>query len=230
MLFLLKRRWQTGLAGLVALAALGLTLRLFLPDVPPVGLSLDAVLLGAAIVSGVLLSDALLHGLFLLTFGDAYRQRHRELVEVFRGQGLPAILAGALMAGLGEEWVFRGLGTGPVYLVAAAVVFGLLHHIRAALWPFTAWAVYQGLLFAAALYATQTLAVTMTAHFLHDLAGFLLFVYLNKKFGRTAVGQDSNPVKDLAGFENIPTAGPKSGPIARPPRGATRRRRCACAA
>jgi membrane protease YdiL (CAAX protease family) len=85
------------------------------------------------------------------------------------------------MAAVGEELVFRGLSLAPAYLIPAAIVFGLLHHIRASLWLFTVWAVYQGLLFAAALYLTQALAVTMTAHFLHDLAGFLLFVRLNRR-------------------------------------------------
>jgi membrane protease YdiL (CAAX protease family) len=40
--------------------------------------------------------------------------------------------------------------------------------------------VYEGLLFAAAMYATGELAVTMTAHFLHDLTGFLLFRFLTR--------------------------------------------------
>jgi membrane protease YdiL (CAAX protease family) len=179
MLFLLKRRWQTALAGLAVLAALGLGLRGLLRDVPPLGFSAEAVLLGAGVFAAVLASDVALHGLFCLGFGAAYRRRHRELAEVFRGQSLAAILAGSLMAGVGEELVFRGLGSGPVYLTVAAVLFGGLHHIRASLWPFTPWAVYQGLLFAATLYLTGLLAVTMVAHFLHDLAGFMLFRYLH---------------------------------------------------
>ena len=64
----------------------------------------------------------LLHGLFCLLFGAAYRRRHRELVEVFRGQSTAAILAGAAMAGLGEELVFRGLSTSPLYLAGALVL------------------------------------------------------------------------------------------------------------
>jgi membrane protease YdiL (CAAX protease family) len=83
------------------------------------------------------------------------------------------------MAGLGEELVFRGLSTDGRYLIASAVAFGLLHHIRRSLWPFTLWAVWEGLLFAAALWYFEALSVTMTAHFLHDLAGFLIFRHLN---------------------------------------------------
>jgi membrane protease YdiL (CAAX protease family) len=56
-----------------------------------------------------------------------------------------------------------------------------LHHVRRSLWPFTVWAVFQGLLFGTALHATGVLCVPMVAHFLHDLAGFGIFHYLNRK-------------------------------------------------
>src|SRR5262249_35604196 len=138
--------------------------------------------LGLAAFSVVVVSDVLLHGTFSLVFGTPYRKRHRELVEVFRGQTLAAILAGAALAGLGEEPVFRGLTRDPAYLLAGVVLFGLLHHVRRSLWPFTVWAAWQGALLAAALYVTGNLGVVMVAHFLHDLAGFLVFRYLN---GRT---------------------------------------------
>jgi membrane protease YdiL (CAAX protease family) len=188
MLFLLKRTWLGGLAGLVLLALLGLGLRHLLPDPPPIEPSGHNLLLGVAVVGGVLLSDVSLHGLFCLVFGDTYRRRHRELAAVFRGQSLAAILAGAAMAGFGEELVFRGLSLDGRYLIASAVLFGLLHHIRWSLWPFTVWAIWQGLLFAAALWYFQHLAVTMTAHFLHDFSGFLIFRWLNANTPETARG------------------------------------------
>jgi membrane protease YdiL (CAAX protease family) len=152
-----------------------------LSDVPPIDPTPGAFLLGLAVVAGVLCSDSLIHGLCWLIFGELYLRHYRKLAGVFRGQTTAALLAGAGMAGLGEELVFRGLGTGPVYLVGAAVAFGLLHHIRWALWPFTLWSVLEGLLFALALYLTQNLVVTMTAHFLHDSAGFLIFRYFNRQ-------------------------------------------------
>jgi membrane protease YdiL (CAAX protease family) len=179
MLFLLKRTWPGGLAGLAVLALLGLVLRHVLGDVPPIDPSWPNALRGVAVVGAVLVSDVSLHGLFCLVFGQAYRRRHRELAEVFRGQTLAAILAGAAMAGLGEELVFRGLSLDGRYLIAAAVAFGLLHHVRWSLWPFTLWAIWEGLLFAAALWYFRELSVTMTAHFLHDFAGFLIFRHLN---------------------------------------------------
>jgi membrane protease YdiL (CAAX protease family) len=180
-LFLLKRHWVGALLGLAALAVLGVGLRLLLGDGPAGQITPQAALFGLAAFACVLASDVTLHGLFCVIFGAPYRRRHRELCEVFRGQGIAAILAGAAMAGLGEEVVFRGLATGPLYLIAAAVVFGLLHHVRRSLWPFTVWAAWQGLLLAAAVFLTGNLFVSMEAHFLHDLTGFLIFRYLNRR-------------------------------------------------
>lgn len=178
MLFLLKRTWPGGLAGLAVLALLGLGLRRLVPDPPPWQLSPRTAGLGLAVFALVLCSDGLLHGLLLLLGGARYRRLHRELAEVFRGQTTVALATGAAMAGLGEELVFRGLGSGLVYLGASAIVFGLLHHLGGRLWPFTLWAIWEGMLFGAALWYTGALGVTMLAHFLHDLIGFLIFRHL----------------------------------------------------
>jgi membrane protease YdiL (CAAX protease family) len=140
---------------------------------------LKNVSLGVAVVVGVMASDLLLHLLFCRLFGRAYLERFAELAATFRGQTNAAILVGALMAGVGEELVFRGWGSGWTYLAASAAVFGALHHVRGRFWPFTLWAAYQGVLFAGALVWTGALCVPMTAHFLHDLAGFLIFRRLN---------------------------------------------------
>ena len=91
------------------------------------------------------------------------------------------MVAGAAMAGVGEELVFRGLSRAPAVLLLSAVAFGLLHHIRRRLWPFTLWSIWEGMIFAAALWWTGELAVTMTAHFLHDLLGFLIFRVENRR-------------------------------------------------
>jgi membrane protease YdiL (CAAX protease family) len=183
MLFLLKRTNVGGLAGLVVLTLLAFLLRQFVPHPLEITYSLEDLRDGVLVVGVVLVSDGTIHGLLLLAFGQAYRRRHLELAAVFRGQSFPAILLGGLMAGVGEEMLFRGLDPGMGYLLVGAVVFGLMHHIRSSLWPFTAWAVWQGLLFAFAMMHFQRLGVTMTAHFLHDVAGFLAFRFLVNRGG-----------------------------------------------
>ena len=87
------------------------------------------------------------------------------------------------MAGLGEEMVFRGLSRSAAVLLALAVAFGLLHHVRRRLWPFTLWSIWEGIVFAAALWGTGELAVTMIAHFLHDVLGFVIFRVENRSDG-----------------------------------------------
>lgn len=177
MLFLLKRTWYGGLCGLVVLALLGFGARQLVPSPLALELSLEDVRWGVFAVALVLVSDGLIHGLLVLLLGERYRRKHTELARLFLGQSFPAIVMGALMAGIGEELCFRSLDGGAGYLFFSAVIFGLLHHIRGSLWPFTVWSVWQGFLFAGVMLHFQRLGVTMTAHFLHDFLGFLGFRY-----------------------------------------------------
>jgi membrane protease YdiL (CAAX protease family) len=184
MLFLLKRTAVGGLAALVVLAAAGVGLRWFIEraggGVPELKFRWDLLGMGVVACGVVLCGDALIHTFLRWSFGDAYLRRYAELAGVFRGQTVGAMVAGAAMAGVGEELVFRGLSAAPWALAASAVAFGLLHHVRQRLWPFTLWSVWEGALFGVVLYLTGQLAVTMTAHFLHDLLGFLIFRRFNR--------------------------------------------------
>jgi len=187
MLFLLKRSLAVSLPALAVLVLLGLGLRQVVPSPTPFEFTpaLRLVLTGAAICGVVLCSDALIHGVLWLLFGDWYLQRYEKLAGVFRQQSRSGLVAGALMAGLGEELVFRGLTLSPLPLLGLAVLFGLLHHIRWELWPFTLWSIWEGLLLAFALLWVGTLLPTMVAHFLHDLIGFLIFRRMNRRDPQT---------------------------------------------
>jgi membrane protease YdiL (CAAX protease family) len=137
---------------------------------------------GLLVCAAVLVSDVTIHGLLMVVLGDWYLRRNRDLAGLFREQSLLAIFIGSLMAGIGEELLFRGLDPGLGFLIAAGIVFGLLHHISGPLWPFTLWAVWQGLFFALAMLHFQRIGVTMIAHFLHDLVGFLVFrILINQR-------------------------------------------------
>jgi membrane protease YdiL (CAAX protease family) len=175
MLFLLKRRWPTSLTALVFLTGSGWVLRLLWANEPPVAISWETTGIGFGVFGGILASDAIVYALLSQAFGQSFRKRFEEFASLFKEQTLPAIITAALLAGLGEELFFRGIGADPVFLGAMTVLFGLLHHVRRSLWPFTVWSTYEGFLLAAAVYLTGSLWVTMVAHFLHDLAGFLVF-------------------------------------------------------
>ncbi len=182
MLFLLKRTAFGALAALALLTALGLGLRRLIGDgVPPLRCTPYLILVGVGVCGAALVSDGLIHGGLRLAFGRPYLERYRELAATFRGQTVAAMLAGAAMAGLGEEMVFRGLSRSPAVLLTPAVAFGLLHHDRRRLWPFTLWSIWEGVVFAAALWWTGELAITMIAHFLHDLLGFVIFRVENRR-------------------------------------------------
>ncbi len=180
MLFLLKRTVPASLLALTCLVLVGLTLRQVVPAPTPLEFSFSLVLTGVAVCGVVLCSDGLLHGTLWLLLGRWYLERYEKLGGLFRQQSLAAMLVGALMAGLGEELVFRGLTLSPVPVLGLAVLFGLLHHISRELWLFTLWSIWEGLLFAFALLWIGSLLPTMIAHFLHDLIGFLIFRRLNR--------------------------------------------------
>jgi membrane protease YdiL (CAAX protease family) len=176
MLFLLKRTVFGSLAALAVLALLGLGLRAVSPGpLPALAFTPEAALAGLVVVAGGLVGDGLIHGVLWLLFRERYLARYRELAGVFRGQTWPALLCGALLAGVGEELFFRGASTSPVVLATAGVLFGLCHHLPGRRAVFTPWSIWEGLLFGAAVWWTQLLTATMLAHFLHDVIGFVLF-------------------------------------------------------
>ena len=137
MLFHLKLYPLRALFACLILTLLALTVRHFLPSPLPIRLTIHDVKIGALAVCVVILSDGLFHGLFWLTIGDWYRERHREFCETFRGQSLLAMLAGSLMAGVGEELIFRSLSLEWGFLIPSAIVFGLAHLLSRRLWFFS---------------------------------------------------------------------------------------------
>lgn len=161
-------------AAPVAKEALGLAWRW---ECPP-----SDLLLGAA---ALVASDGLLHGGFTLLFGGAYARRYRALVEFFRPQRVPQIVAGGLLAG-GEELIFRGVlleglraragVPDAVAVAAAALAFGLAHAVPSrALLPFALWAVWEGTLLGAVYVLSGSLGAAVVLHVLHDVVGFGLF-------------------------------------------------------
>jgi membrane protease YdiL (CAAX protease family) len=185
MLFAIKNRLLPTLlllvvfaaGSLAARAALGLEWNFQVQSGCVTDLLLGGLVMGA--------SDGILHGLLLLGLGQRYGRCFRALVEFFRPQRVPQIVAGGLLAG-GEELVFRGTllewlrtggGLAPAAAVAlTALVFGLLHLIpRRRLWPFAFWAVWEGTLLGGVYVWSGSLLVVVVLHILHDIGGFSLF-------------------------------------------------------
>lgn len=145
--------------------------------------TLRDLLIGAFVMAA---SDGALHALLVLFLGEAYLSRYRALVEYFRPQQAPQIVAGGLLAG-GEELIFRGVlleglrtagWPGTAAVAASSLVFGALHFIpRGPLWPFALWAVWEGVLLGSVYVITGSLLVVVLLHVAHDIGGFSVFAY-----------------------------------------------------
>jgi membrane protease YdiL (CAAX protease family) len=106
-----------------------------------------------------------------------------KLAPLFRGAGVPELALLALLAGVGEEALFRGViqsalaGWLPVWLalVLTSMVFGVAH------WVSTAYAVVAGVvgLYLGSLYLiTQNLLAPIVVHALYDFVALLVLVRL----------------------------------------------------
>jgi membrane protease YdiL (CAAX protease family) len=150
--FNLPPRWGTPLRdagiGLVAAAALGLTNYYLLTRAP-----------ANRIVSGI-------------------RSVYRETIVPLFGQVGPvsAIAIGAA-AGVGEEWLFRGILQPVIGLVTTSLLFGLAHVGGIRMLPFGIWATGMGLVMGSLVVATGGLTAAIVAHGVYDM---LALAYLRR--------------------------------------------------
>lgn len=187
MIFLCKHDWRRSLCATLVLLAGTCLLGAGAWCVPVDGSGSWAwtVLLGGAAGAAALAVDGLLQGVFTRYGGESYRIAFLKFAAAVRGpMRLRESAAGAVMAGLGEEPLFRGLllpgalaaGLPPWLAVAlVAWVFAAAHTIPNQAPLFWWWGYWEGVLFGIAFVLTGSLIVPMIAHALHDLAGYLAF-------------------------------------------------------
>jgi membrane protease YdiL (CAAX protease family) len=90
---------------------------------------------------------------------------HVALRPAAYGAGDGTLLVLAAASATGEELLFRGLLAPAIGVVASSLLFGALHQVRGpARWPWMAWAVLMGLLFASVFDATGNLVGPLFAH------------------------------------------------------------------
>jgi membrane protease YdiL (CAAX protease family) len=101
---------------------------------------------------------------------DGVRSAYREtIVPLFGGLNpLGAIVIGAA-AGIGEEWLFRGIVQPLTGLVVSSVAFGLAHVGGVRMLPFGVWATAMGVVMGALAIATGGLTAPIVAHGLYDM-------------------------------------------------------------
>lgn len=101
---------------------------------------------------------------------NGVRAAYREtIVPLFGGLNpLGAILIGAA-AGLGEEWLFRGILQPLTGLAASSVLFGAAHVGGRRMLPFGVWATAMGVVMGGLALATGGLIAPIVAHGLYDI-------------------------------------------------------------
>lgn len=146
-----------------------------------------------SITTGILTGLIMLAGASAITessFPFAVRMRRDvdKLLGLFRGATLPDFLFISVLAGLGEEALFRGVIQGglaayigvPMAIVVASALFGLAHYISR---TYVVFAAGLGALFGLLYAWTGNIAVPMIAHAAYD---FVALWYIYRKPERMA--------------------------------------------
>lgn len=101
---------------------------------------------------------------------DGVRAVYRDtIVPLFRGLTPWGAIAIGTAAGVGEEWVFRGIVQPLAGLTAASVIFGLAHVGSGRMLAFGVWAAMMGVIMGALAVLTGGLTAPMVAHGLYDI-------------------------------------------------------------
>jgi membrane protease YdiL (CAAX protease family) len=130
---------------------------------------------------GLMALNYAVHQWLRLQFGEAYERRfYAYAMDVIGAMGPVEAVGGGLMAGLGEEPVFRGVVVAAfesptLGVICAAMLFGIAHYLRREFFWFFVWGISEGLLFGLLYVMTDSVIVPAVAHGLFDTVGFLYF-------------------------------------------------------
>jgi membrane protease YdiL (CAAX protease family) len=172
--------------GMLAVAAL-LGLALTVPFWASV--QVDFISIAMGIVAGLIMlagASAITESSF--PFAVRMRRDMDRLLGLFRGATLPDFLFISVLAGLGEEALFRGVIQGglvdyvgvPLAITVASVLFGLAHYISR---TYVIFATVLGALFGVLYAWSGNIAVPMIAHAAYD---FVALWYIYRNPGRMA--------------------------------------------
>jgi membrane protease YdiL (CAAX protease family) len=142
----------------------------------------DGVL--TSIIWGIVLGVTTFGGVIILTrlpVSRSLREVCRQLIPIFEGMSFWQITILSLMAGIGEELLFRGFlqqwlsgyYTCEIAIGIAAVVFGLLHFATFSYFLLTT---VLGAVFGITYYLTGSLLLIMIWHGIYDLLVFWVLI------------------------------------------------------
>jgi membrane protease YdiL (CAAX protease family) len=102
---------------------------------------------------------------------------HDVLVPLFSRFDAPSIVLIGIMAGIGEEWLFRGVLLPAVGWVLSSVAFGVAHVGGRSMIAFGVWATGMGFLLGGLALLTGGLTAPIVAHGVYDI---LALAYLRR--------------------------------------------------
>lgn len=149
---------------------------------------LDLFSIALGVVAGlVMLAGASAFTESSFPFAVRMRRDMDRFLGLFRGATLPDFLFISVLAGLGEEALFRGVIQGglvdyiglPMAIVVSSVLFGLAHYISR---TYVVFAAGLGALFGVLYAWSGNIAVPMIAHAAYD---FVALWYIYRKPGAT---------------------------------------------
>jgi CAAX protease family protein len=94
---------------------------------------------------------------------------HQVLVPLFSRFDIASIIVVGTLAGIGEEWLFRGILQPLFGWIVASVLFGLAHVGGRNMVPFGVWASGMGLVLGGLAYLTGGLTAPIVAHAVYDM-------------------------------------------------------------
>jgi uncharacterized protein len=94
---------------------------------------------------------------------------HELLVPLFSGLNRVSVIALGAAAGIGEEWLFRGVLQPTLGLLITSVLFGLAHVGGSRMLPFGVWAAAMGVMMGSLASASGGLIAPIVAHGVYDM-------------------------------------------------------------
>ena len=110
---------------------------------------------------------------------------HELLLPVFGKLDATSIVVVGVAAGIGEEWLFRGVLQPAVGWIAASVAFGLAHVGGRLMVPFGVWASAMGAALGSLAILTDGITAPVVAHGLYDM---LALAYIRRAALERGIG------------------------------------------
>jgi hypothetical protein len=116
--------------------------------------------------------------------------RHKvitDIKDIFDSMSMVDLAIISLLAGIGEEMLFRGVLQARFGILIASIVFGLMHSVSAAYVIVT---IIMGLYIGIIFKSGESLLIPMQLHFIYDFAALVYLKYIVKKPCRSGQVQE----------------------------------------